>query len=339
MGHRKRRKGRQKKKSGVEVEYNEKGELTEEEKLRKKYSQMAVSQLKDYLRANNQMLSGKKAELVEKCVDGELYGALPHCSVCNEGRLKKAPNGSIVCSGYYDEDCGMRISCDFNAENDSVKRVPWKGPDEVEAEESSKEESTSWKEAVSNQMQKVLSKMFSSELNLKPKEIAEKLVEFARTNKVEMPKDNSLARQKVGSLLMQNRKDDNTFDIIAVYQGLVDQFGVSSAKGAASEDTPSEPEAKNAANTEIANLLQKLAHLTAKTGGNPFKIRALKKSVIAIRGLDFKIESGKQVSTGKQKVPGIGKGTAKVIDEYLETGEVSHIKELEEAAASQDMVV
>lgn len=51
----------------------------------------------------------------------------------------------------------------------------------------------------------------------------------------------------------------------------------------------------------------------------------MKKAAINIRGLDFAITSGKEVSSGKKKVEGIGKGSGKMIDEYLETGELSQI--------------
>ena len=46
----------------------------------------------------------------------------------------------------------------------------------------------------------------------------------------------------------------------------------------------------------------------------------MKKAAINMRALDYAITSGKEVSTGKKKVAGIGKGSGKLIDEYLETG-------------------
>jgi len=240
----------------------------------------------------------------------------------------------------------MRISCDFNAAADRVKRCPWKDVNDetLDEDEDGTEKAIEdiEKNDISDDMKNALLKLFSDE-NTKPKEIAGKMVEFARTNKLALPEDNSLARQKVGSLLMQNRNENNKFDVLAVYKGLLDQFGKKSGSDGNElvdvDGDDEQPQAKVSENTAIANLLQKVATLTAKTGGNVFKIRALKKSVIAIRGLDFKIESGKQVSTGKQKVPGVGKGTGKMIDEFLETGEVAAVLELEELAASQDMAV
>lgn len=46
---------------------------------------MTLGQLKDHLRANKQIMAGKKDELVERCADGELLGALPKCPRCLQG--------------------------------------------------------------------------------------------------------------------------------------------------------------------------------------------------------------------------------------------------------------
>ena len=56
-----------------------------EAELFSKYSVMTIAELKRHLRANAQMLTGKKAELVDRCVDGELRGALPKCPKCVQG--------------------------------------------------------------------------------------------------------------------------------------------------------------------------------------------------------------------------------------------------------------
>lgn len=57
-----------------------------EGELTAKYSVMTVAELKRHLRANGQILGGKKAELVVRCVDGELLGALPKCPRCQHGK-------------------------------------------------------------------------------------------------------------------------------------------------------------------------------------------------------------------------------------------------------------
>lgn len=66
----------------------------------KKYNSMSAAELKEVLRANEQQLTGNKAELVACCIDGELHGGLPICPNCERGRLH-APgeDGVYTCPG------------------------------------------------------------------------------------------------------------------------------------------------------------------------------------------------------------------------------------------------
>ena len=43
------------------------------------YSKMTLDTLKDHLRWNNQQIGGNKSELVDRCVEGHTFGALPRC--------------------------------------------------------------------------------------------------------------------------------------------------------------------------------------------------------------------------------------------------------------------
>ena len=47
--------------------------------LAEKYLKMKVPELKKVLKANKQLVTGTKDELVARCVDGEQYGAIPQC--------------------------------------------------------------------------------------------------------------------------------------------------------------------------------------------------------------------------------------------------------------------
>lgn len=47
--------------------------------LLEKYKKMKIPELKGVLRANKQLLGGTKDELIARCVDGEMYGAIPKC--------------------------------------------------------------------------------------------------------------------------------------------------------------------------------------------------------------------------------------------------------------------
>jgi DNA polymerase/3'-5' exonuclease PolX len=82
-------------------------------------------------------------------------------------------------------------------------------------------------------------------------------------------------------------------------------------------------------NEEIAWALEALASLEGEEHGSqdPFKIRAYRKAAEIIRELDFEVTSGEEA----KKLPGIGKGIAKKIDEFLQTGKIERLEELSSA--------
>jgi hypothetical protein len=74
-----------------------------------KYDDMHVDELKEVLKANEQLLGGVKAELAERCADGELRGGLPACPTCGIGRLHVTYEGdhdkaTYSCPGYFDSE-------------------------------------------------------------------------------------------------------------------------------------------------------------------------------------------------------------------------------------------
>lgn len=82
-------------------------------------------------------------------------------------------------------------------------------------------------------------------------------------------------------------------------------------------------------NEEIAWALEALASLEGEDHGSqdPFKIRAYRKAAEIIRELDYEVTSGEEA----KKLPGIGKGIAKKIDEFLQTGEIARLEKLSSA--------
>jgi len=83
-------------------------------------------------------------------------------------------------------------------------------------------------------------------------------------------------------------------------------------------------------NEEIAWHLDVLASLEAEEHGSqdPHKIRAYRNAAEAIRGLDFEVTNGSEISQGPKKVKGIGKSIARKIDELIVTGKIQRIRDL-----------
>jgi DNA polymerase/3'-5' exonuclease PolX len=71
-------------------------------------------------------------------------------------------------------------------------------------------------------------------------------------------------------------------------------------------------------NEEIAWAL----NMCASEESDPHKIRAYKRAAEIIGELDFEVTSGEELAKGPHKIEGIGKGIAKKIDEFLQTGEI-----------------
>ncbi|MCD6570417.1 MAG: DNA polymerase/3'-5' exonuclease PolX [Deltaproteobacteria bacterium] len=86
-------------------------------------------------------------------------------------------------------------------------------------------------------------------------------------------------------------------------------------------------------NRELANIFIKIGDALEFKGEMPFKIAAYRKAARTLEDLTEDIEvlwkDGKLTS-----IPGVGKGIAKKIDEYLETGEMKKYKEAMEGISS-----
>ena len=77
-------------------------------------------------------------------------------------------------------------------------------------------------------------------------------------------------------------------------------------------------------NENIAEQLDLLACVEKDT----HKSEAYKKGAEAIRKLNFEVTNGTEISQGARKVPGIGKGIANKIDEYIVTGKIKNLGRL-----------
>jgi len=69
-----------------------------------KYNSFTAVELKNLLKKNNQVMSGNKNDLVERCAQGKLLGAIPSCPQCFAGKLRfNLKTGEYKCPGYMDD--------------------------------------------------------------------------------------------------------------------------------------------------------------------------------------------------------------------------------------------
>jgi len=87
-------------------------------------SGMKIGDLKGLLRANDQVVTGSRDELVSRIRDCVKNGCLPRCPKCFGGRLRQRGNG-YYCPGSYEDD--KFVPCSYKARD--CARVPWKNAD------------------------------------------------------------------------------------------------------------------------------------------------------------------------------------------------------------------
>jgi len=83
---------------------------------------MTIDQLKNRLKANDQIVGGTKGELISRIRDCIANGCLPRCPSCSGGRMKKI-GGMFKCNGFYDDDHFRH--CGHSAAVGSIPRPQW----------------------------------------------------------------------------------------------------------------------------------------------------------------------------------------------------------------------
>ena len=116
-------KGRKKKVEAGWKGYTKK-QLEEFKEMKGKLEGMGMEELKSLCRKNDQKVTGKKGELVERVADGRILGRIPKCSSCGGGHLRFNPKtGSYTCPGYM-EDSDF-IHCNKLFSVTEISRLPW----------------------------------------------------------------------------------------------------------------------------------------------------------------------------------------------------------------------
>lgn len=269
------------------------------------------------------LLSGPKGVLVARCVDGELWGALPPCPRCRVGKLRVAyahlsghrGQGDWTCRGVFDKDLGANVRCYYTAGPGVVERERWRDADDPAPEP------VAPSAAADAPPEARLARDFAS---MPGKDAAAEIRRVATALKFQLPTENILS--EIGAkLMMTKHADTGEWDGDAALAALRDAYPPMSATEAAGG-----PPARCPENSALASCLDTLVRLEKRAKGDAFKIKSYIAAAGTIRELDRVVTSGKAMAKpGPTKVAGIGKGIAAKIDEFLETGTMERIVELE----------
>jgi hypothetical protein len=232
--------------------------------------------------------AGTKPLLVQRCVDGELNGALPRCPLCEKGRLKRpdGPNAHklFVCGGHFDDESKAYRTCAFTAEPSKVDRLPWRTPDEGRRPTTQDPAAKKGKQALAELDVEVFAE-------LEMIEQANKLVELAREAGATLSDDPNTARIAAGTALTATKDDDSNSDPRAALASLLKKFPP--------KRTVPMQSIKHPDNATICALLKEYGDLLEKLGESPFAVNGARKALSAIMQLDYKITNGKSLGSGK----------------------------------------
>mmetsp|Transcript_17971 Transcript_17971/g.56355 ORF Transcript_17971/g.56355 Transcript_17971/m.56355 type:complete len:280 (-) Transcript_17971:136-975(-) len=146
------------------------------------------------------------------------------------------------------------------------------------------------------------------------KELASELVGRCRARGLDVPTDDTVARKRLGALVMQAKSGD-TVDVAAVVAAADKEFGAKKTVETACE-----------ANAGLALAFEELASAYFKAGDR-------------MRGSSYKKVSGvlaeqpAPITSGAEckSLKGVGKGSQEKIDEFLQTGKIAKLEELKNA--------
>lgn len=149
----------------------------------------------------------RQIELIKRCIDGELHGALPSCPQAGcKGRLKldttnKSGQVKVSCSGAFDDELGTFVKCYFRANADTITRVAWRVSPKTEEEiaEESKFQTTVDTSVASSLFDGIDMSTIEGK-----KECTNRFLELARSEGINIPESDTEARIKLGTILLNN---------------------------------------------------------------------------------------------------------------------------------------
>eukprot|EP00052_Salpingoeca_macrocollata_P024170 m.215300 g.215300 ORF g.215300 m.215300 type:complete len:405 (+) comp22203_c0_seq2:6385-7599(+) len=287
-----------------------------EQQLREKYEKMQLPQLKEVLHYNDQTMSGRKAQLVDQCVDGEMYGALERCPQCGVGHVHPhKKDGDVVysCAGYYEKEAGVYRPCPYSSHD--APRVEWRMPGQPKPQ----------------RLPSILKK-YNLKTKITPameyqpaRDAADTALELAREMKLDLPKDDRAARLAVGVIMLDNKRDDDSFDL------------KSTLETAARRHPPKQKELP-----PNHDLAEAFGELSAYEGhfGDTWRAVAYRRAASAIEDLPFKLDKDKHTDgfllKKENHIEHIGKSSVHHIEEWLKTGKIEELERLRKEVEVQE---
>ena len=229
---------------------------------------------------------------------------------------------TVVCSGYYDEEGGFRVSCTFTASATStdIIRKTWREPNDPETDDEDDEDGDGGANDAKDRTSLPRTRIYPRTGRGRKKAVMV-LLESARKHRLRMPADEMSARVAVGTILMNHVDEANgTYDLPKAWKALRKEFPSAAAEA---EKRAEGPRCAVDANSDIADMFALVAELAKKAGSNPFKVRANAKVAVLIRSVPYEIKlehlKGKHAiqKKGPNKIEGFGKSSADAVTELL----------------------
>lgn len=304
--------------------------------LYKEHHKKKIDDLKDYLRWNKQILAGKKDFVLFKVIDGMIHGRLGTCPL--DGGALKFQEGDyekVVCSGKFDEDNQIRIPCEFTGKRTdaALREKPFhvQEPTEEEKEALTQQrkgaatgKTANLSDAAKELMEAVESMTWDTSSPAGIKQVTDNLVKLVE-DQLDLPEGRD-PKRLLGPIVMAN-KDKEPKDVL---EEIITKFGFKDDK-AAKQEAKEMALASQCANPKNAPLLvafQELAAMYFKEGNRNAGM-SYNKVVTVLKDLKAEVTAGNAMSfcKGKTKIPGIGKGSAEKMQEFMETGSIAKLEE------------
>jgi hypothetical protein len=103
-----------------EFKYNK----SEYAKLKEEFSNYNSKALQEALKMNRQPSTGTKDQLIQRCTEGKLFGAIPKCPKCFAGNPRfDLKTGTYKCPGFMDDTTFK--NCGWKGEYNDIERTTW----------------------------------------------------------------------------------------------------------------------------------------------------------------------------------------------------------------------